>query len=182
MDKDGVYRCSWTAPVAPANSHGGGVTGQFPHYGPGEVQRGRSRLSAQESGSLPLPPPPIARDPVAAAEICLGAQGCWQPLGTRRQHCRLANPAPPYPQGGAPRPRQPGHSRGTHHPGHSEVNFHNRNTTSRGKQPRERKQKLYRSYKVAKRWLLLLEVPRRGYAVNQGQLLLVPGLGPLSKS
>ena len=113
MDKDGVYRCSWTAPVAPANSHGGGVTGQFPHYGPGEVQRGRSRLSAQESGSLPLPPPPIARDPVAAAEICLGAQGCWQPLGTRRQHCRLANPAPPYPQGGAPRPRQPGHSRGT---------------------------------------------------------------------
>ena len=35
------------------------------------------------------------------------------------------------------------------------------------------------SYKVICRWLMLvlgLEVPRRGLAANQGQLLLVPGL------
>ena len=39
------------------------------------------------------------------------------------------------------------------------------------------------SYKVIFRWLLFvlgLVVPRRGQAVNQGQLLLVPGLGLLS--
>ena len=40
------------------------------------------------------------------------------------------------------------------------------------------------SCKVMCRWLLLvlgLEVPRRGQAVNQGQLLLVLGLGHLAR-
>ena len=41
------------------------------------------------------------------------------------------------------------------------------------------------SYKVIFRWLLLmpgLEVPRKGQVASQGQLPLVSGLGPLSKS
>ena len=40
------------------------------------------------------------------------------------------------------------------------------------------------SYRAICRWLLLvlsLEVPRRGQAMNQGWLQLIPGLGPLSK-
>ena len=40
------------------------------------------------------------------------------------------------------------------------------------------------SYKAICRWLLLvlgLEVPRQGQAVNQGWLLLVPGLGQLNE-
>ena len=40
------------------------------------------------------------------------------------------------------------------------------------------------SYKAIYRWLLLvlgLKVPRRGQAVNQGQLLLVSGLEPLNE-
>ena len=39
-------------------------------------------------------------------------------------------------------------------------------------------------YKAISRWLLLvlgLEVPKPDKTVNQGWLLLVPGLGPLSK-
>ena len=41
------------------------------------------------------------------------------------------------------------------------------------------------SYRVICRWLLLvlsLEVPRRGKTVNQGWLLLVSGLRPLTKA
>ena len=41
------------------------------------------------------------------------------------------------------------------------------------------------SYKAISRWLphvLGLEVPKRSQAANQGQLLLVQGLGPLSES
>ena len=40
------------------------------------------------------------------------------------------------------------------------------------------------SYKMSCRWLLLvlvLEVPRQDQAVNKGQLLLVLGLGQISK-
>ena len=41
------------------------------------------------------------------------------------------------------------------------------------------------TYKVICRWLLLvlgLEIPKLGQAMNQGQLLLVPGLGLSSKN
>ena len=39
------------------------------------------------------------------------------------------------------------------------------------------------SYKVIGKWLLLmLEVSKRGQVVNESQLLLVLGLGPLSES
>lgn len=88
-ERDSVCRCNLTATTTPANSASGAEM-QPPTYSLAEGKKGRSSINAQESSSSSP-----WQNRIATAEMCLQTPSysttVWQPLGTRRQCCRLTN-------------------------------------------------------------------------------------------